>query len=136
MTAPKAKSYGLAGLQNLSSEEAESMWQDAEGARSAVLEAAMLLDPAEFKTRACAMFVMQNFSRVQGNRASMWEDITGARAAALKACDLPIRRTLGPDRAPANTVEKTRLWAEGPPPLESARQAIRGRLCLHLGPSK
>lgn len=80
------RAYGLGALWHLSScrRIQERMWQDARGARSAVLAAGRGGPaPDDKKLQSRAMAVIWSLSAAEGNRAAMWADAQGARSQLL-----------------------------------------------------
>merc|ERR1740121_3241049 len=63
----------------------EAMWSDEDGARSALVEAALLGPGIDDKSWTCALTAMWCLAVEPGNRTPMWEDVEGVRAAVLKA---------------------------------------------------
>merc|ERR1711935_449915 len=50
------------------------MWQDEAGVRQALVAAAQLVGPTNYKARLCSLGALQNLSAEATNRRSMWVD--------------------------------------------------------------
>lgn len=88
----KLRSHAFGSLWNLSSlpENQTKLWQDEDGARAVVIDAAKDPGPGGEEVQERALAILWNISAAAVNKPLMWEDQNAARAAVLTSLRLTL----------------------------------------------